>query len=88
MDHNQDREATLRENRARTRVLSKEVRHLQEEKSKQVSGATADQSRGLAPPWLREQGTPSAPVLWPPSFPPALDALQAADTQVQWGLLV
>ncbi|XP_016019280.2 leucine-rich repeat-containing protein 45 isoform X2 [Rousettus aegyptiacus] len=35
MDHNQDREATLRENRARTRVLSKEVRHLQEEKSKQ-----------------------------------------------------
>lgn len=35
MDHNQDREATLRENQARTRVLSKEVRHLQEEKSKQ-----------------------------------------------------
>lgn len=35
MDHNQDREATLRENRARTRVLSKEVRHLREEKSKQ-----------------------------------------------------
>lgn len=35
MDHNQDREATLRENQARTRVLSKEVRHLREEKSKQ-----------------------------------------------------
>ncbi|XP_036194933.1 leucine-rich repeat-containing protein 45 isoform X3 [Myotis myotis] len=35
MDHNQDREATVRENRARTRVLSKEVRHLREEKSKQ-----------------------------------------------------
>lgn len=35
MDHNQDRETTFRENRARTRVLSKEVRHLQEEKSKQ-----------------------------------------------------
>lgn len=36
MDHNQDREATFRENQARARVLSKEVRHLQEEKSKQV----------------------------------------------------
>ncbi|XP_036124559.1 leucine-rich repeat-containing protein 45 isoform X1 [Molossus molossus] len=35
MDHNQDREATLRENQARARVLSKEVRHLREEKSKQ-----------------------------------------------------
>nr|XP_019591122.1 PREDICTED: leucine-rich repeat-containing protein 45 isoform X1 [Rhinolophus sinicus] len=35
MDHNQDREATFRENQARARVLSKEVRHLQEEKSKQ-----------------------------------------------------
>lgn len=35
MEHNQDREATVRENRARTRVLSKEVRHLREEKSKQ-----------------------------------------------------
>lgn len=35
MEHNQDREATVRENRARTRVLSREVRHLQEEKSKQ-----------------------------------------------------
>lgn len=37
MDHNQDREASFRENQARTRVLSKEVRLLQEEKSKQVS---------------------------------------------------
>lgn len=36
MDHTQEREATFRENQARTRVLSKEVRHLQEEKSKQV----------------------------------------------------
>lgn len=35
MDHTQEREATFRENQARTRVLSKEVRHLQEEKSKQ-----------------------------------------------------
>lgn len=35
MEHNQDREATVRENRARTRVLSKEVQHLREEKSKQ-----------------------------------------------------
>ncbi|KAM5309034.1 leucine-rich repeat-containing protein 45 isoform 4-T4 [Glossophaga mutica] len=35
MDHNQDRQATFRESRARTHVLSKEVRHLREEKSKQ-----------------------------------------------------
>ncbi|XP_077611819.1 leucine-rich repeat-containing protein 45 isoform X1 [Crocuta crocuta] len=35
MDHNQDRQTAFRENRARTRVLSKEVRHLHEEKSKQ-----------------------------------------------------
>ncbi|XP_053515002.1 leucine-rich repeat-containing protein 45 isoform X3 [Artibeus jamaicensis] len=35
MDHNQDRQATFRESRARARVLSKEVRHLREEKSKQ-----------------------------------------------------
>lgn len=36
MDHNRDRQATFRESRARTHVLSKEVRHLREEKSKQV----------------------------------------------------
>lgn len=35
MEHKQDREATVRESRARTRVLSQEVRHLREEKSKQ-----------------------------------------------------
>ncbi|XP_045692999.1 leucine-rich repeat-containing protein 45 isoform X1 [Phyllostomus hastatus] len=35
MDHNQDRQAASRESRARTHVLSKEVRHLREEKSKQ-----------------------------------------------------
>ncbi|XP_054449266.1 leucine-rich repeat-containing protein 45 [Pteronotus mesoamericanus] len=35
MDHNQDRQATFRKNRAHTRVLSEEVRHLREEKSKQ-----------------------------------------------------
>ncbi|XP_045425703.1 leucine-rich repeat-containing protein 45 isoform X4 [Lemur catta] len=35
MDHNQDRHATFRESQARTHVLSKEVRHLREEKSKQ-----------------------------------------------------
>lgn len=35
MDHNQDRQAAFRENRARTQVLSQEVRHLREEKSKQ-----------------------------------------------------
>nr|KAF6286840.1 leucine rich repeat containing 45 [Pipistrellus kuhlii] len=35
MEHSQDREAAARESRTRTRVLSKEVRHLREEKSKQ-----------------------------------------------------
>ncbi|XP_069339112.1 leucine-rich repeat-containing protein 45 isoform X1 [Eulemur rufifrons] len=35
MDHNQDRHATFRESQARTHVLSKEVQHLREEKSKQ-----------------------------------------------------
>ncbi|XP_036924385.1 leucine-rich repeat-containing protein 45 isoform X1 [Sturnira hondurensis] len=35
MDHNQDRQATFRESRARAHVLSKEVQHLREEKSKQ-----------------------------------------------------
>ncbi|KAM7334727.1 hypothetical protein ACRRTK_008047 [Alexandromys fortis] len=35
MDHNQDRLTAFRENRARTNILSKEVQHLQEEKSKQ-----------------------------------------------------
>ncbi|XP_075418507.1 leucine-rich repeat-containing protein 45 isoform X2 [Tenrec ecaudatus] len=35
MDHNQDRQAAFRESQVRTHVLSKEVRSLQEEKSKQ-----------------------------------------------------
>ncbi|XP_003786096.1 leucine-rich repeat-containing protein 45 [Otolemur garnettii] len=35
MDHNQDRHTTFQENQARTHVLSKEVQHLREEKSKQ-----------------------------------------------------
>ncbi|KAM6162972.1 leucine-rich repeat-containing protein 45 [Rhynchocyon petersi] len=35
MDYNQDRQVAIRENQARTHVLSKEVRGLQEEKSKQ-----------------------------------------------------
>ncbi|XP_060027715.1 leucine-rich repeat-containing protein 45 isoform X2 [Erinaceus europaeus] len=35
MSHNQDQQASLRENQARTQVLSKEVRTLQEEKSRQ-----------------------------------------------------
>lgn len=39
MDHNQDRLTAFRENQARTSILSKEVQHLQEEKSKQVSTA-------------------------------------------------
>lgn len=37
MDHNHDRFTAFRENQARTKILSKEVQHLQEEKSKQVS---------------------------------------------------
>ena len=37
MDHNQDRITAFRENQTRTKILSKEVQHLQEEKSKQVS---------------------------------------------------
>lgn len=35
MDHNQDRITAFRENQTRTKILSKEVQHLQEEKSKQ-----------------------------------------------------
>uniref|UniRef100_A0A8C3YPU6 Leucine rich repeat containing 45 n=1 Tax=Catagonus wagneri TaxID=51154 RepID=A0A8C3YPU6_9CETA len=35
MGHNQDRQATFRESQARAHVLSKEVRHLREEKSRQ-----------------------------------------------------
>ncbi|XP_035949371.1 leucine-rich repeat-containing protein 45 isoform X3 [Halichoerus grypus] len=35
MDHNQERQTTSRESQARTRVLSKEVKHLREEKSRQ-----------------------------------------------------
>lgn len=68
MDHNQDREATVRENRARTRVLSKEVRHLREEKSKQVSTVPPDSP---GPAWLRVEGPSWArpgpsplPFLW------------------------
>ncbi|XP_066237683.1 leucine-rich repeat-containing protein 45 isoform X3 [Saccopteryx leptura] len=38
MVYNQDREATFRENQARIHMLSKEVQHLWEEKSKQGSG--------------------------------------------------
>lgn len=37
MNHNQDRLTAFRENQARTNILNKEVQHLQEEKSKQVS---------------------------------------------------
>ncbi|XP_042525961.1 leucine-rich repeat-containing protein 45 [Dipodomys spectabilis] len=35
MDHNQDRHTAFQENTARTHILSKEVQHLQEEKSRQ-----------------------------------------------------
>uniref|UniRef100_A0A286ZKH0 Leucine rich repeat containing 45 n=1 Tax=Sus scrofa TaxID=9823 RepID=A0A286ZKH0_PIG len=35
MDRNQDRQATVRESQARAHILSKEVQHLREEKSKQ-----------------------------------------------------
>lgn len=37
--HSQQRQAASRENQARTQVLSKEVQHLQEEKSRQVRTA-------------------------------------------------
>lgn len=40
MDHNQDRLTAFRENQTRNKILSKEVQHLQEEKSKQVSALT------------------------------------------------
>lgn len=40
MDHNQDRITAFRENQTRTKILSKEVQHLQEEKSKQVRALT------------------------------------------------
>uniref|UniRef100_A0A2K5CD70 Leucine-rich repeat-containing protein 45 n=1 Tax=Aotus nancymaae TaxID=37293 RepID=A0A2K5CD70_AOTNA len=47
MDHNQDRLTTFQENRARTHVLSREVQHLREEKSKQFLDLmeTIDQQR-------------------------------------------
>ncbi|KAK2504108.1 hypothetical protein MC885_011176 [Smutsia gigantea] len=47
MDHNQDRQTTLQENQARTHMLSKEVRYLREEKSKQFLGLleTIDKQR-------------------------------------------
>lgn len=35
MDHNQDRHTAFQENQTRAQMLSKEVQHLQEEKSKQ-----------------------------------------------------
>lgn len=39
MDRNRERQTTSRENQARAHVLSKEVQHLQEEKSRQVRTA-------------------------------------------------
>uniref|UniRef100_A0A6Q2YX06 Leucine rich repeat containing 45 n=1 Tax=Esox lucius TaxID=8010 RepID=A0A6Q2YX06_ESOLU len=36
MDHNSDRQSTLRESRSRTQVLSKEIQNLKEEKGRQV----------------------------------------------------
>uniref|UniRef100_A0A8C9KEY8 Leucine rich repeat containing 45 n=1 Tax=Panthera tigris altaica TaxID=74533 RepID=A0A8C9KEY8_PANTA len=48
MDHNRDRQTTFRENQARTHVLSKEVQHLQEEKSKQVRRPTLRPERASA----------------------------------------
>lgn len=49
MDHSQERQAAQQENQARTHTLSKEVRCLREEKSKQVRMALP---RTQALPWL------------------------------------
>lgn len=68
MDHNQDREATFRENQARARVLSKEVRHLQEEKSKQVRTGpplTTEPHPGPHPGCVNE-GAPKSSMPWLP----------------------
>lgn len=86
MDHNQDREAAVRENRARTRVLSKEVRHLREEKSKQVSTVLPDSP---GPAWLRgglALLVPARPR--PPSLPlgpgPSLSGRHQALALLPW----
>lgn len=50
MDHNQDRQTTFRENQARAHVLNKEMRHLREEKSKQVRTAQPPNAEPR-PPW-------------------------------------
>uniref|UniRef100_A0A8C6FZH4 Leucine rich repeat containing 45 n=1 Tax=Moschus moschiferus TaxID=68415 RepID=A0A8C6FZH4_MOSMO len=46
MDHNQDRQTIFRESQARAQVLSKEVRHLREEKSKQGIDCTCGAASG------------------------------------------
>uniref|UniRef100_A0ABI0P2W0 Leucine rich repeat containing 45 n=1 Tax=Bos taurus TaxID=9913 RepID=A0ABI0P2W0_BOVIN len=46
MDHNQDRQTVFRESQARAQVLSKEVRHLREEKSKQGISCTCGAASG------------------------------------------
>ncbi|KAL0983895.1 hypothetical protein UPYG_G00134480 [Umbra pygmaea] len=47
MEHNSDRQSTLRESRSRTHVLSKEIQNLKEEKSRQFLGLmeTIDKQR-------------------------------------------
>lgn len=65
MDHNQDRLTVFRENKAHTNILSKEVQHLQEEKSKQVSRGPSHSCSLLCSRPL-SQGKPWAKVAsWP-----------------------
>ena len=39
MDHNSDRQSTLRQSRSRSQVLTKEIQNLKNEKGLQVGGA-------------------------------------------------
>lgn len=79
MDHNQERQTTSRENRARTHVLSKEVQHLQEEKSRQV-GTALPLTLSLTPAaWT--QGPPWSPCPGHLPFPWTLELLWVANTQ-------
>jgi hypothetical protein len=73
MAHNQDRLTALRESQARTHVLSKEVRHLQEEKSKQVSTEPSLTLQLLWPTLAAVDAKPGQLPLWRahPPFPQA-----------------
>ena len=85
MDHNQDRQTAFRESQARAHVLSKEVRHLREEKSKQVrtvlpltAGPRPIPSPALTV-WTKGPPQPPCHGLVPSFW--ALEPLQAASTQ-------